>query len=79
MAANGGFVHKANTGISQWRIQVFFWLLPDPPPAHLFSGVKGSGQDRFGTPPFRPVVDTPLLVSCCLSYILKKHAIIQTF
>ena len=54
---------------------VFFsWLLPGPPPppAHLFFRRQRDWAGPIWKPPFRPVADTPLLVFCCLSYILKK-------
>ena len=44
------------------------WPNP-PPPAHLFFRRQRDWAGPIWESPFRPVVDTPLLVFCCLSYI----------
>ena len=64
------------TGLSQWRrpIQGFFLVAARPPhprPSFFFRRQR-DWAGPIWKHPFRPVVDTPLLVSCCLSYIFLK-------
>ena len=53
----------------------FSGCCPDPPPAHLFFRRQRDWAGPIWKPPFRPVVDTPLLVFCCLSYIKKNMSL----
>ena len=51
----------------------FFLVAARPPPAHLFFRRQRDWAGPIWKPPFRPVVDTPLLVFCCLSYDIKTN------
>ena len=68
-----------DTGLSQWRIRVFFLVAArtPPPPPIFFAGVKGTGQY-----PFEKKLPTSRgYATAVVCLILKKHAIIiiQTF